>query len=66
MQEIAPFVGCERSRLDERSGHRFAERKGVVASERDFAGAEKLHDVAQHPRVMDERIDEETAKIVAR
>ena len=48
------------------SGHRFAERKGVVASERDFAGAEKLHDVAQHPRVMDERIDEETAKIVAR
>ena len=66
MQQPRPGLLRESARVDQLSRASLAEREGIVAAEGDPIGAHQVHEVAQHQRIVHERVDVDPPQIFPR
>ena len=66
MQQPRAGLLRESARIDQLSRASLAERERIVAAEGDPIGAHQVHEVAQHPRIVHERVDVDPPQVFAR
>ena len=66
MQQPRTGLLRESARIDQLSRASLAERKGIVAAEGDPIGAHQVHEVAQHQRIVHERVDVDPPQVFTR
>ena len=66
MQQPRTGLLRESARIDQLSRASLAEREGIVAAEGDPIGAHQVHEVAQHQRIVHERVDVDPPQVFTR